>query len=278
MAVDPALVADACDALSVDSPEPLKEGGQKSVFRVTRGTEDLVLKVIEVSSSAPDAVRRAEREVELLRGIDSPHVAKVASALVELGSPPRGVAWLEEFLDGEDLGALVGAPWPWNDAGVMACEVATGLGALHEHHVTHRDLSANNVRRTAAGTYVVMDPGYARHELRSGLTIGGHPGTPGFASPEHLHAYSGSPTPFSDVFCVGVLLYLALTGDVPVPYRGDEADYLRRLQEGKREPVQVLRPDLTDEQVAVVDKCLHPQAARRYKNGAVLAAALEALL
>jgi serine/threonine protein kinase len=74
-----------------------------------------------------------------------------------------------------------------------------------------------------------MDPGFARHTLRSGLTVGGQPGTPGFLSPEHLGSYSGAPTPSSDVFCVGILVFVALTGELPIPYSGDLTDYLVRL-------------------------------------------------
>lgn len=274
MPVDDALRDEACAALGVLNPVALKHGGQKSVFQVDG---PLVVKVIEVSTSSPDAVRRAEREVELLQGVDSAFVVKVASDLIELGSPTRAVAWLEEYLDGEDLAALLGTQWTWADASTMGVHLSKGLGALHALRVVHRDLSPSNVRKTTAGNYVVMDPGYARHELRSGLTIGGHPGTPGFASPEHLYVYSGSPTPFADVFCVGALMFAALTCEPPIPYRGDEADYVRRLSVVEKGDIRGARPDLSDEQHALIERCLHPQPARRFRNGTDLADALEGL-
>jgi serine/threonine-protein kinase len=141
----------------------------------------------------------------------------------------------------------------------------------------HRDLSANNVRRRADGAWVVMDPGFARHEERSGLTVGGQPGTPGFLSPEHLQAYSGAPTASSDVFCLGILMTLALTGKPAIPYTGDFSDYLRRLSEVHVVDIAQERPDLPAPALEVIQRCLHEQPARRYRNGSRLAAALEAI-
>jgi serine/threonine-protein kinase len=277
MPVDQPLIDDATDALGVADIRELGAGGQKTARLVEQNGHELVMKVIAIDSTSPTALRRAQREVELLRGIDSDHVVKVASDLVELGEPLRGVAWLEEYLDGDDLGNLLGAAWDWPTAKAMAVEVARGLGALHEAKVVHRDLSANNIRRTAAGRYVVMDPGFARHTLRSSLTVGGQPGTPGFLSPEHLGAFSGVPTPASDVFCVGILMFAALTGELPIPFDGDVADYISRLARVEVRDIETLRQDLSPESVAVIRRALHPQPARRYRNGIRLAQSLEAI-
>ncbi|MGH3922973.1 MAG: protein kinase domain-containing protein, partial [Pseudonocardiaceae bacterium] len=125
----------------------------------------------------------------------SPHVVRVESTLRELGDPPIAATWLEEYLDGEDLTPLLGTPWPWQDAALMAHQVSDGLAAGHEVGVIHRDLSSNNVRRLSDGTFKVLDFGFARHTLLSGITVAGQPGTPGFLSPEHLNSYSGGPMP-----------------------------------------------------------------------------------
>lgn len=123
-----------------------------------------------------------------------------------------------------------------------------------------------------------MDFGFARHTLRSGLTIAGQPGTPGYASPEHLHSYSGAPTAASDVFATGILMFAALSGRLPIPYQGDDADYARRLLAAQMPDLATLRPGLPEDQYDVVRRCLHRQPARRYLNGTALAEALEALL
>jgi serine/threonine-protein kinase len=264
-------------ALRVTDVRELRAGGQKTVRLVDRAGVEVVMKVIALESGAPEALDRAQREVDLLQGIDNDHVVKVASALEQLGSPVQGVAWLEEYLEGEDLSDHLGPQWDWDAARTMAVEVADGLSAIHAVKVVHRDLSANNIRRRSDGHWVVMDPGFARHTLRSGLTVGGQPGTPGFLSPEHLQSFSGAPTPASDVFCVGILIFAALTGQLPIPYAGDLADYLDRLSRVEATAVEALRADLSPERRAIVRLMLHPQSARRPKNGAQLAEALEGL-
>jgi serine/threonine protein kinase len=275
-AVEDELIAQALDAFGVEDGGPIgAEGGQKAVRRVTRGDENLVLKVIAVGSSAPDALRRAEREVDLLASLDSPHVVKVASELLELEDPPRGAAWLEEYLDGEDLTARLTSAWTWEAAVDLGLQVGKGLAAGHAAGVVHRDLSSNNVRRLSNGIYKVMDFGFARHTLRSGLTVAGQPGTRGFLTPEHLNSYSGGPMAASDVFGLGALMYAALTGDLPIPYRGDDDEYLHRLAMVEIIDIGTRRPDLTPERQAFIRRCLHRQPARRFRNGTKLVAALE---
>jgi eukaryotic-like serine/threonine-protein kinase len=275
--VTQALIDEALAAFGATELRDLKTGGQKTVRLVERSGERFVMKVIAIESGAPDVLRRAQREVELLEQIDHDHVVKVASDLIELGVPIHGVTWLEEFLEGEDLIDRLGAQWGWNDAKQMATHVADGLGAIHAVKVVHRDLSANNVRWTQGRGWVVMDPGYARHRLRSTLTVAGQPGTLGYMSPEHLGAYSGVPTASSDIFCVGILTFEALAAELPIPFTGDVSDYFRRLARVEVADLTAFRNDLTPDQLALVKRMLHPQPARRPRNGAQLKEALEAL-
>ena len=278
MPVTDQLVNEAMKALSLEPVRALRDGGQKTVRLVRRAGEELVLKVVAVGSSSPDALERARREVDLLAQIDHPNVVSAKSSLCELGDPPQGVAWLEEFLDGSDLSDIQGSdPWTWEQAAALGLDAGRGLSALHDLKVVHRDLSTNNLRRISAGQYVLMDPGFARHTLRSGLTVGGQPGTLGFLTPEHLQSYSGSPTAASDVFGVGILLFLVLTTEFPIPHTGDDGDYLRRVAMGESQDLELLRPDLAPERIAVIRRMLHSQPARRYLNGHALIEALEGL-
>lgn len=277
MPVDDALIEAAAALLGVSIVRPLKQGGQKTVMLAQADGAQRVLKVIGLGSSLPDALRRAQREVELLQGVNHPNVVRVVSDLVEIGDPRVGAAWLEDYLDGADLSDLVGDAWDWLGVRMMALEVARGLSALHEVNVVHRDLSANNIRQLTTGAWVVMDPGFARHEDRSDMTVGGQPGTAGFLSPEHVQAYSGAPTAASDVFCVGNLMVLALTGETAIPYFGDIADYIARLARVEVVDLHGIRPDLPQPALDLIARSLHAQPARRYRNGRRLAEALEAI-
>lgn len=274
---DDALVAAAVAALRLNDEGPIGAvGGQKAVRRASRDGKTFVLKVVALEFTTDESLKRAEREVQLLASIDNPNVVKVESGLEELGSPVQAAAWIEEYLDGVDLSNLLnGSQWSWADARSMGVQVANGLAAGHEKSVIHRDLSANNVRRLSNGTYKVLDFGFARHTLRSGLTVAGQPGTPGYLTPEHLNSYSGGPMQMSDVFQVGILLYTALSGVSPYPWSGNEHEYIARLQSGLMASLETHRSDLTPEQAGVVHRALHPQPARRFRNAEALRDALE---
>lgn len=274
---DDALIQEAVEALELRDLGPIGAvGGQKAVRLVDAPNgERQVLKVIAVDFATDEALKRAEREVSLLRSISNPNVVLVRSELVELGSPPRGAAWVEEYLDGEDFGAIVGTdPWSWDAVRLMGIDVCNGLAEAHQRSVIHRDLSANNIRRLSDGTYRVLDFGFARHTLLSGVTVAGQPGTPGFLSPEHLNSYSGGPMKMSDVFQVGNLMYRALAGTLPLPYTGDDFDYVERVRRAAVPPLQTVRPDLSADQAALVMRALHAQPARRFLDAAALRNAL----
>lgn len=275
---DEALVREAAAALALTDEGPIGAvGGQKAVRRVSRDGQSFVLKVVALEFTTDETLKRAEREVQLLADIDNPNVVKVESELVELGSPVHAAAWIEEYLDGDDLGSLLdGTQWSWADTKSLGVQVANGLAAGHEKSVIHRDLSANNVRRLSNGMYKVLDFGFARHTLRSGLTVAGQPGTRGYLTPEHLNSYSGGPMQMSDVFQVGILMYTALSGVSPFPWTGDDYDYMSRLQRGVMKSLGEHRPDLSAQQVEIVHRALHPQPARRFRNAAALRDALEA--
>lgn len=101
---DEALVREAAAALALTDDGPIGAvGGQKAVRRVSRDGQTFVLKVVALEFTTDETLKRAEREVQLLADIDNPNVVKVESELVELGSPVHAAAWIEEYLDGDDL-------------------------------------------------------------------------------------------------------------------------------------------------------------------------------
>lgn len=275
---DAELIRDAGIALGVTPLDALTPGFQKLVWLGKLGSDDVVLKVVRlnVSPESQSAVlARAHREVELLRSIDHANVVRAATEAVELGSGPEAVCWAEEHLPGDDLRDLLQGPWSPDDCKTMMLEVARGLAELHSRDVVHRDLSLGNVRRTTSGTFKIIDPGFARHLNRSLLTAVGQPGTFGHMSPEHVDI-NAAPVPASDVFAVGILGYVALTGGLPlVP--ADPAAYASTLREDDMPSVAQAASSTPAGLVAVIDTCLQRQLARRYFDGAELVSALEAL-
>jgi len=259
-------------ALGTSTLTPLTAGGQKQVFTASLGGVPVVVKIVAVPQEtgyADHVVRRAQREVELLSSIESDYVVRVLSEAVEVGDRPEALCWVEEYLDGKDLRELTSSlPWTEEATWRLIHDMARGLAACHDLDVVHRDLSPGNVRRCDDGRFVLMDPGLARHLTKTAMTGVFQPGTFGHMSPEHVPG--GHPTPASDVFGVGILAYQALTGALPVPYLGDEGTYFVALYSTQVPSVATVAPHLSPDLVAVVDRCLQRQPARRYLDASEL--------
>jgi len=269
------IIDTAVAALGVESVTPLVQGGQKFVLRATLSGSDVVVKIVPLPTGpAGDIVReRARREVELLAAVDSDRVVKVLSESVEIGERPDAVAWVEEYLDGNDLSQCMATPWSDDRAFRLLADIARGLQACHDLDVVHRDLSPGNVRQLANERYVLMDPGLARHLAKTALTGTYQPGTAGFRSPEHVPG--GDPTPASDIFSLGILAFCARTGRFPVDPSGSESEYFKRLVNDQVPPIQTIDPSVGDDLASVIDRCLRRQPARRYLDGAELITDLE---
>ena len=258
-----AALALAEPALGVTGATEIARGGQKIVYRALLQGVPVILKIAHISNLLdPNALERCQREVALLKDLHSPNVVKVLSDLAFIGTGPDAAAWLEEELDGQDLHALLGRPWTWSDVADLLAQVGSGLSAMHASGYVHRDLSPGNVRRTTQG-YKVMDPGLAKHLNRTSITGLWQPGTPGFLSPEHA-TLGGRITPASDVYCLGILAFLALTGEFPIDPSGDPNQYRQRLLAARPPAVRSRRPDLSEPQASIVDRCLDRQPARRF--------------
>ena len=97
------------------------------------------------------------------------------------------------------------------EAALVGADVCRALAAVHLEGFVHRDVKARNVMREKAGRIVLMDFGAGRQA--DDLKIPGkipNVGTPLYMAPEVM---SGEPpTPASDVYGVGVLLYLPRNG------------------------------------------------------------------
>ncbi|WP_172405584.1 serine/threonine-protein kinase [Mycobacterium paraense] len=275
--MEPQEIIDEVPArLGLDNPSVLTAGGQKIVLAGELAGAPAVAKVVLVPDgpSAEIVIKRAHREVDVLGAVTSPNVVSVLTDAVEIGDRPDAICWAEERLSGSDLAALLTSQWTEADVWSLLSDLATGLAACHELEVVHRDLSPGNVRKTDEGRYVLMDPGLARHLAKTALTGQFQPGTTGFMSPEHVPG--GRPTPASDIFALGILAYLALTGTLPVDPGVDQATYHDKLRTGSCPDIATARADITAELTGIVNRCLLRQPARRFLDGAELREAVAA--
>ncbi len=122
-----------------------------------------------------------------------------------------GEVILEEALDGRTLDKLLGERLlSFSEAkSILSC-VARALTVIHEAGFVHRDIKPKNIMLCEDGTVKLIDFDAARIAVGTDDTV--RLGTAGFAAPEQ---YVGSSDRRADIFALGVLLNVMLTGKHP---------------------------------------------------------------
>ena len=199
----------------------LARGGMGEVYLAERSDPALeqrvALKVIKRGMDSRAIVRRFVRERQILARLDHPNMAH----LLDGGTMPDGRPYFAmEWVDGvpitdycEQHGLDLAARLR------LIATVCRAVDSAHRRLVVHRDLKPANILVTPGGTVKLLDFGIAKllaDDVEEGLTLtrfGARVLTPDFAAPEQI---LGEPvSTATDVYALGVLLFLLITGSLP---------------------------------------------------------------
>lgn len=175
----------------------------------------------ELALDGPEAAGRFEREAVMLSALEHPNIVRYVAH-----GQHQGQWYLAmEFVPGEPLSARIQREGLTIDESVVvAIQLARALGALHAKGLVHRDIKPPNLMVPTSGIepLKLVDFGLVRKGeglwslTRTGVAVG----SPGYMSPEQARG-DKTLVPSSDVYALGCVLYLCLTGHRPFP--GDHA-------------------------------------------------------
>ncbi|MBK9756326.1 MAG: protein kinase [Nannocystis sp.] len=201
-------------------------GGMGAVYEA-RDAHGEVVALKALRGCEATALVRFKHEFRALSDLVHPNLALLYS-LVVAGDQ----AYLTmEHIDGVDLLSHLQACRSSEAIFAALRQLVDGLAALHAAGKLHRDVKPTNVLVTPEGRVVILDFGLVQ-ELAVGAPGEGLAGTPAYLAPELL--IGGTATTASDWYSVGVMLYEALTGELPFGGGGGLAALRDKCQ---RDPV-----------------------------------------
>ncbi|MEZ5403881.1 MAG: serine/threonine-protein kinase [Bryobacteraceae bacterium] len=262
---------------------PIGEGGMGSVFLAVRDDgafrKHVALKLLRRDQTSDDLFRRFHQERQVLAGLDHPNIARILDG----GQTPDGLPYyVMEYVEGLPLDRYCDER-RLDLAGRVRIfqHLCRAVQYLHEHLVVHRDLKPSNILVTADGTVKLLDFGIAKMQSPAQSFDITSPYnrmlTPGYASPEQISG--ATVTKSSDIYTLGVILYVLLTGRLP------HADPAAKLTNDPPPPSGNIREDIqrTPETTANLRKriagdldnivllCLRTQPEHRYSTAADIA-------
>jgi serine/threonine-protein kinase len=256
----------------------LGRGGMGSVYLA----RDLALhRVVAIKAlrwdllASPDDSERFRREARTTGQLSHPNIVPLHT----FGESPNLMYMVMRYVHGESLGHRLRrlrklSP---DETRRLLAELALTLEYAHREGIVHRDLKPENILLEMQGDSVrpmVADFGVAMRrsydpppgELRRSF------GTPHFMSPEQA-AGEVDIDGRSDIYALGVLGYLMLSGKLP--YEGATLqEVIARRSGGTHRPLASLAPDAPKDLVAAIERCLMADPDERFRHARDLHAAL----
>jgi serine/threonine protein kinase len=240
--------------------ETVRVLSQRGLVRVELARWDERLVVVKRLVGLSDEVaRRLEREAEVVRKLDHPHIVPLLAAF--------DGNLVYAYVAGSDLGAVLsGGPLPLSRAVKIAGDVLQALAHAHLQGVVHCDVKPANVLLKGERA-LLTDFGFAKDLALTAITGDQEMlGTPNYMAPEQFRGVRTDHR--SDLYGVGAVLYHALTGEPP--YGSQVVRWLVGDDRVPRAPLPSSARSLSD----VVDRALARDPEARFPHAEAMLAAL----
>ena len=202
----------------------------------------------------PDVFLRTVGVVASVRHLD-------LAAVVDAGREGADCFVVAEDPGGTDAATLAArGPLPVPGAALAAASAAAGLAALHERGVVHGGVDPTTVVRAEDGTIKLTGAGLAEAYPPPDLRPGTAPDVARYLSPEEVTGRA--PSPASDVYRLGLVAYLLLTGRHA--FDGADGGIVAQEQlDGVVRPPQLLNPEVPPALAQIVTRALDKDPGAR---------------
>jgi hypothetical protein len=249
----------------------LGRGGMGVVYKARQllPPRTVALKMLRTGPHAGEQeLARFRAEAEAVARLQHPNIVQIFAVGEHEGLPYFSM----EFCGGGSLAeSIAGTPQPAAAAAELVETLARAMHAAHRAGIVHRDLKPANVLLAEDGTPKVTDFGLAKKLEEVGQTWSGAIlGTASFMAPEQAAGKSKAVGPAADVYALGAILYVLLTGQPPFQAPTDLDTILQVVGAEPMLPRR-LNPQVPRDLETICLKCLEKDPRNRYATAADLA-------
>ena len=150
---------------------------------------------------------------------------------------------------------------PVRQAVLIIFKACRALDYAFQNGVIHRDIKSANILLSERDDIKISDFGTAQISQATHTQIDGFVGSPAYMAPEQIN--EEPPSVQTDIYSLGVTMYELLAGRLPFQAASAVA-MINKILNDTATPLKTIRPDIPDELVAIVEKAMARDPAKRY--------------
>lgn len=219
------------------------------------------LAVAKIPHSSQMNIRVLRSAAILKRLVHHPNIVHLIEIVKENGR----FILIQEYVEGPTLQELLEKGITPVDRESYFLQLLSVISYSHKQKILHRDIKPENILIGKGGQLKLLDFGIAR-DLSWQTAGGGSEGTVNFMPPEQ---FSGKSCLASDVWALGVILYIFATNSTP--YEQQNSDYPVDIETTlvSRNP-RTTNPDVDPQLETIIMRCLEKDLSKRYQNATEL--------